>query len=182
MGREDEKREKMRRLEEKGRRRNQRGMIVILLVRNQWRRDEKPLLRSCHRTMSECTRDPFCFILLSFPALPAHHAMIPDFDNFISCSRTTHSDFTVELIQCGSQDTVIWLNICSCKRTLFSFLFQCCNLLSILWTWNFRRELIHSSSFFWSTDSPSSSLTGCIFATLSTSLKKWSLVFQQLNT
>lgn len=35
MGREDEKREKMRRLEEKGRRRNQRGMIVIVLVRNQ---------------------------------------------------------------------------------------------------------------------------------------------------
>ena len=34
MGREYEKREKMRRLEEKGRR-NQRGMIVILLVRNQ---------------------------------------------------------------------------------------------------------------------------------------------------
>jgi hypothetical protein len=31
---EDEKREKMRRLEEKGRRRNQRGMIAILLVRS----------------------------------------------------------------------------------------------------------------------------------------------------
>jgi hypothetical protein len=93
---EDERRKEekeRRRRDERGRRWEEKGNDNDHPRQSEVIEDEKALLRSSNGTILKCTIDPYCSIHFSFSALvlPAHHATIPDFDNFISCSRTVIS-------------------------------------------------------------------------------------------